>query len=191
MKKNNILIIDDDSGAQSTLSDILEDDGYAVTTFGTGQEALDYFKKSLCSVIILDIKLPDMSGMEVLEQIKLIDPESAVIMMTGHASIDTAVDAMKVGAYAYITKPIDINELKTIIKTQNETINKLANNIRNFDVVGPHVPLKVTMGAIGIAKEITNDAVENAKKEAEKLREERRIYVAGLGGAAEDVIVLP
>ena len=111
-----ILIIDDDSGMRSTLSDILEQAGYKVTDYGNGKQALDWVRKNRFDVVIVDIMLPDMDGMELLEQIRLINPESAVIMMTGHASMETAIEALNEGAYAYVTKPFNPHELKTVIK---------------------------------------------------------------------------
>jgi len=115
-EKTQVLIIDDDPGMRSTLSDILEEAGYEVCSYGKGIEALDWLKKNPFEVVIVDIKLPDMDGIKLLEEARLINPESAVIMMTGYASVETAVEAMKEGAYAYIVKPINMDELKAIIK---------------------------------------------------------------------------
>ena len=112
----HILIIEDDSGMRSTLSDILEQDGYKTTDFGTAKQALGWVMQNPFDVVIVDMMLPDMNGMALLEQIRLINPESAVIMMTGYASVETAIEAMKEGAYAYIIKPFNVNELKTVIK---------------------------------------------------------------------------
>lgn len=84
--------------------------------FGKGKQALDWLRKNPFDVVIVDIKLPDTDGMELMEQIRLINPESAVIMMTGYASVETAIEAMKEGAYAYIIKPFNIDELKAVIK---------------------------------------------------------------------------
>ena len=114
--KAQVLIIDGDPGMRSTLSDILKDAGYRVKDYGKGGEALDWLRKNPFDVVIVDIKLPDMGGMKLLEQIRLINPESAVIMMTGYASVETAVEAMREGAYAYVTKPFNVDEVKAIIK---------------------------------------------------------------------------
>jgi len=112
----NILVTDDEPATLKTLSAALEDMGYRVTTAANGREALALIKKQPRNVVIADIKLPDISGLEILEAAKELNPETAVIMITGHASIETAVNAINEGAYAYILKPVAMNELDTIIR---------------------------------------------------------------------------
>ncbi len=111
----NILVTDDNAATLKTLSAGLEDIGYRVTTAAIGKEALELIKEKPFSILITDIKLPDISGLEILEAAKEINPETAVIMITGHASIETAVDAINEGAYAYILKPVAMTELETIL----------------------------------------------------------------------------
>ena len=111
----NILVTDDEVATLKTLSAVLEDMGYGVATAVNGQEALALIRRQPFNIIIADIKLPDISGLEILETAKELNPETAVIMITGHASIETAVDAINEGAYAYILKPVVMNELDTII----------------------------------------------------------------------------
>ena len=111
----NILVTDDDITTLTTLSAGLEDMGYKVTTAVNGHEALALIKRQLFNIVIADINLPDISGLEILETTKKLNPEAAVIIITGHASIETAVDAINEGAYAYIIKPAAMNELDTVI----------------------------------------------------------------------------
>ncbi len=111
----SILVTDDNLTTLKTLSAGLEEMGYQVTTAADGREALALIKEQPVNVVIADIKLPDISGLEILEVTKELYPEAAVIMITGHASIETAVDAINAGAYAYILKPVAMNELETII----------------------------------------------------------------------------
>jgi signal transduction histidine kinase len=110
-----ILVTDDEVATLKTLSAGLEDMGYRVTTALNGKEALALIRKRGFNIIIADIKLPDISGLEILETAKELNPETAIIMITGHASIETAVDAINEGAYAYILKPVTMNELETTI----------------------------------------------------------------------------
>jgi len=149
--EGQILIIDDDPGICTTLSDILESEGYEVKDYGTAGKALDFLKKNPFDVIFADLKLPDMDGMKLLEQIKLINPESAVIMITGNASIATAVKALNEGAYAYIVKPFDIDELKTIVKKATKEIRLSLENKELIDQL-----------------QITNRELEKYKKSLEE-----------------------
>lgn len=111
----NILVTDDNAATLKTLSAGLEDMGYRVATAVSGGEALALISKQPFDILITDIKLPDISGLEILETAKELNPETAVIMITGHASIETAVEAINEGAYAYILKPVAMTELETII----------------------------------------------------------------------------
>ena len=131
--KKQILIVDDDPGICATLCDILEDEGYGTKGFGEGKKALEFLKKTSFDVVFVDLKLPDMDGVTLLEQIKLINPESAVIMMTGHASTATAVEALNEGAYAYVVKPFDLDELKTIVKKAIKEIRLSLENKKLID----------------------------------------------------------
>jgi two-component system sensor histidine kinase/response regulator len=110
-----ILVTDDEVATLKTLCAGLEDMGHRVTTALNGKEALALIRKRGFNIIIADIKLPDISGLEILETARELNPETAIIMITGHASIETAVDAINEGAYAYILKPVTMNELETTI----------------------------------------------------------------------------
>jgi two-component system sensor histidine kinase/response regulator len=110
-----ILVTDDELATLETLSANLEEMGYRVTTASNGREALELIRKRGFNIVIADIKLPDISGLEILETAKELNPETAVIMITGHASLETAVDAINEGAYAYILKPVAMSELETTL----------------------------------------------------------------------------
>ena len=110
-----ILVVEDEVGSRLTLCGILEDGGYEVTGVEKGTEALEVIKDGNFNVIITDIRLPDVGGMSILELAKEINPDVAVIMMTGYASIETAVNAVNEGAYAYFVKPVNLDEMKTAI----------------------------------------------------------------------------
>jgi len=119
--KPNILIVDDDEVMGCTLSDILEKMSYEVTTVQRGEDALNPLQERIFDLILLDIRLPDMNGLDVLKKLREIDNDPYVIMMTAYADVKTAVDAMKAGAYDYINKPFEIEELKLTIKKALET----------------------------------------------------------------------
>ena len=110
-----ILVVDDDRAIRSTLKEILEYEKYIVTDAPDGMEALELVKNDQFEVILLDIKMPRMDGLEVLEEIMKIS-DTPVVMISGHGTIETAVEAIKKGAYDYIAKPLDLNRLLITIR---------------------------------------------------------------------------
>ncbi len=112
----NILIIDDEPSIRSVLRDILEMEGYVVEEAKDGIDALSKVKKNKFDAAICDIKMPKMDGMELLERINILSPDTPVIMISGHGNIETAVEAVKKGAFDYISKPPDLNRLLITIR---------------------------------------------------------------------------
>lgn len=111
MKKKLVLIVDDEPGILDSLSNILEDEGYRTLTTGLGEEALTLYQQHLPDVIFLDIWLPDRDGLETLRSLLEIDPAAAVIMMSGHGTTPTAVQAIKMGACDYLEKPLSYDQV--------------------------------------------------------------------------------
>jgi DNA-binding NtrC family response regulator len=111
MLKPRVLIVDDEERFVTTLSKRLTEREFNVVGVYSGQDALEKVKKELFDVVILDVKMPGLDGVETLEGIKKINPGIEVIMLTGHASVDSAVEGMRLGAYEYLMKPCDIEEL--------------------------------------------------------------------------------
>ncbi len=110
-----IILVEDEAGIRTTLTGILEDAGYGVIGLRKGLDALEVMKKDPFDVVLADIRLPDVGGLQILELAKEINPDVAVIMMTGYASVETAVEAVNQGAYAYFVKPVHPDEIKTSI----------------------------------------------------------------------------
>jgi DNA-binding NtrC family response regulator len=129
--KPSILIVDDDEVMQETLSDVLRKRGYEIFTVGSGNGALPMIKKNVIDLILLDMRLPDIDGLEVLKKIKEFDNEILVIMMTAYSDVQTAVSAMKSGAYDYINKPFELEELKLLIEKGLE-MKSLINEVRRL-----------------------------------------------------------
>ena len=111
-----ILIIDDEPLMRMSISDALKDDGYEVLEAGLGKEGITLFRDNSFDVVITDLRLPDLNGLEVLKACKRYSPDTMVILITAHGSVDTAVEAMKFGAYDYITKPFSMEELLLMVK---------------------------------------------------------------------------
>lgn len=111
-----ILVIDDEEHMCWALERAMRQEGYQVFTATRGQQGLDLIREEAPSLVILDLKMPEMDGMEVLQKAKEMQPKLPVIILTAHGTIETAIEAMKVGAADFITKPFDLDELKIVIK---------------------------------------------------------------------------
>src|SRR5690606_15689071 len=121
-----ILVVDDDVAFCSLLQTFLKKKGFDVTNIFTGKEAVEIINKSDFDVVITDIRLPDSDGMEILKRVKEKDFTTQVILMTGYTDIKTAVNAMKQGAFDYVGKPINPEEL---LNTINASLNKKAEKV--------------------------------------------------------------
>jgi two-component system response regulator HydG len=111
-----ILIIDDEPLMRMTVGDALKEDGSAVSETGSGREGIDLLREGAFDIVITDLRLPDMDGIEVLKASKRHSPSTMVVLMTAYGSVDTAVEAMKFGAYDYLTKPFSMDELLIMVK---------------------------------------------------------------------------
>jgi two-component system response regulator AtoC len=129
--KPAILIVDDDEVMRQTLSDVFTKMDYEIVTTGSGKEAVALIQRRLVDLVLLDIRLPDMDGITVLQKIKESDTDLMVIMMTAYSDVQTAVLAMKAGAYDYINKPFELDELKLLIQKAIET-QSLRNEVRRL-----------------------------------------------------------
>lgn len=115
-KKHRILVVDDEEIVRQSLLAWFKEDGYEVDTAENADAALRLFEKGKYALILLDIKMPGMSGMDLLVKLKEYDPDAIIILITAYASVSSAVKALKSGAYDYITKPIDPDELSHIVE---------------------------------------------------------------------------
>ena len=125
-----ILVVDDEKNYLTILSAILEDEGFEVLTAPGGFEALEVHKSSDLDLILTDMKMPKMDGIELLENIKESDPDLPVIMMTAHGTVDKAVEAMQKGAYTYILKPFDNERLIIYVKKATSMYQVVKENRR-------------------------------------------------------------
>jgi diguanylate cyclase (GGDEF)-like protein len=122
--ESEVLIVDDDASILGVVSEVLEDDGYAVTTAGSGEEAVAILRDKQFSLVMSDIRLPGINGVKVLEHVKRVSPRTNVIMITSHASLETSVDAIKHGAYDYLMKPFeDLSLISSAAKRAIEAFN--------------------------------------------------------------------
>jgi DNA-binding NtrC family response regulator len=122
----NILIIDDERSIRKTLTEILTYEGYKVDEAGDGEEGLKKFRDKGFDAVLCDIKMPKVDGLEFLEKAAEINPDVPVIMISGHGTIETAVEAVKKGAYDYIAKPPDLNRLLITLRNAIERTSLVA-----------------------------------------------------------------
>lgn len=112
----DIIIVDDEEMIRWTLEEAMKTEGYKVKSFESGREFLTYFKEYGADIVFLDVRLPDSNGLDLLSEITRIEPESIVVIMTAYGDVETAVSAMKKGAYDYLAKPYSIDEVNMLIK---------------------------------------------------------------------------
>ncbi|HEY1113405.1 MAG TPA: sigma-54 dependent transcriptional regulator [Chitinophagaceae bacterium] len=146
---SNILIIDDEKAIRKTLSEILSFEGYDIVEAADGEEGLKQFREKTYDVVLCDIKMPKLDGMEFLQKAMEHNPDVPVIMISGHGNIETAVEAVKKGAYDFIQKPPDLNRLLITIRNAKER-NSLVTEARTLkrkvsrvqDMIGESTPIK-------------------------------------------------
>jgi FixJ family two-component response regulator len=122
--KIKVLMVDDEEQFRSTTSKILTRKGYETTMAGSGEEAIEALKKSKQDVVVLDMKMPGMDGNETLAEIKKINPEMPVIMLTGHGTLESAKTSLKRGAFDFISKPCDIDLLASKINDAYDSVGR-------------------------------------------------------------------
>ncbi|MEM2547161.1 MAG: response regulator [Candidatus Bathyarchaeia archaeon] len=118
VKGARILVIDDDENIREVLKTILEDEGYIVDTAETGEKAIEKTKKGFYNLALIDIKLPDMEGIELLTKMKDTTPKMRKIIVTGYPTMHNAIEAVNRGADAYILKPFEVEKILAVIKEQ-------------------------------------------------------------------------
>jgi len=160
-KKPGFLIVDDDEDVLETLSDVFQEKGYQLETAKTGKEAIAKAKKRFFDAALIDIKLPDVTGIEVLQAFREKYPSMMTMIATGHATLQNAVDALNLGANAYLTKPIDPERV-------DQMIQEFIANAMNEFVMSLEVPAS-------LRKKISRRFLEKVVRLKEP---SKRIYVA-------------
>ncbi len=145
----DLLIIDDEKAIRKTLTEILSFEGYKIDEASDGEEGLKKFKEKTYDLVLCDIKMPKLDGIEFLQKAGETNPDVPIIMISGHGNIETAVEAVKKGAYDYISKPPDLNRLlitirnamdKSNLVTETKVLKRKANKVQ--DMIGESIPIK-------------------------------------------------
>ncbi len=123
MKNYSILIIDDEETQRSILKGYLEKKGYKIYSASSGTEGIDLIRRNMIDIVLSDYKMPDKTGLEVLETVKEINPEISFVILTAYGTIENAVKAMRLGAFDYISKPVDLDELDLLLERIIENKN--------------------------------------------------------------------
>ncbi len=130
MENVRILLVDDETDFTDTMSQLLQTRGYRVTAVNGGERAIEALGQGRYDVMVLDLKMPGMDGMATLKEAKKLELFTETLILTGHATVDTALEAIKLGAYDYLTKPCEIDEL--VQKIQGASKKKDATEKQEF-----------------------------------------------------------
>ena len=158
MNRSSVLIVDDEKGVQTSIQGILEDAGFESCAVSSGEEALDMLSQEKFPVVLLDIWLPGMDGLQTLAKIKQSNPEAVVIMISGHGSIETAVRSTKLGAFDFVEKPLSLEKTLLVDKNgfhqyrlEEENRNLRRQIEREHLMIGDSVPMQALRQQIAFA----------------------------------------
>ncbi|WP_320110713.1 sigma-54 dependent transcriptional regulator [Draconibacterium orientale] len=175
---SKILVIDDERSIRNTLKDILEYEKYEVDLAEDGTKGIEKIRSAEYDIVLCDIKMPGLDGIEVLERLVVLAPDTPVVMISGHGNIDTAVDSIKKGAFDYIEKPLDLNRLlitirnamdKSTLVTETKILKKKVN--KKFEIIGE-------------SKAIT-EIIEMADRVAPT---DARVLITGANGSGKELV---
>jgi len=176
--KATVLVVDDEESILETLGSILKDEGYEVSTASSGEEALTYFGKLSPEVVLLDVWMSGIDGIETLTKIKEISKETPVIMISGHSNIDTAVHAIKLGAYDFLEKPLSLEKVLILTKRalekqrlEKENIELKSSIFQELKIVGKSPKI------ISLKEEITKAAASQS-----------RVIIYGESGTGKELV---
>lgn len=175
---SKILVIDDEKSIRNTLKDILGYENYTVNLAPNGPEGIEQVRNEEFDVILCDIKMPQMDGIEVLEQIHQLAPDTPVIMISGHGNIDTAVESIKKGAFDFIEKPLDLNRMLITIRNAMDK----AHLITETKVLKHKVSKKYQMIGESPAIQRVNDMIDRVAPT------DARVLITGPNGTGKELV---
>ena len=174
----NILIIDDEKAIRKTLTEILSFEGYKIDEAGDGEEGLKRFSEKSYDLVLCDIKMPKLDGIEFLEKAKMLNADIPIIMISGHGNIETAVEAVKKGAFDYISKPPDLNRLLITLRNATERQELVSQT-------------KVLKRKVARVQEMVgqSNAIQKIKDTIEKVAHtDARVLITGENGVGKELV---
>ncbi len=180
-ERSKVLVVEDDERIRTLFEDALSVLGYHVTTASTGAEAIELIQGQLFDTVLCDIRMPKMDGLEILREIKRHDPSVEVVMVTGYPTVNTAVEALKLGAYDYLAKPVRLEELQHLMArlTERRLLRREVSSLRSR--LGEQLPLKEMIG--------TSPQMTRVKEVVAKMATtDSPVLIEGESGTGKDLV---
>ena len=178
---HTILVVDDDDAHRTMLKTLIGGWGYAVSQANDGSTAIERVREQPFDLVLMDIRMLSVSGLEALEQIKQLNPAIPVLIMTAYSSIDTAVEAIKKGAYDYLTKPLDFEHLKLVMQRAMEHVGLKAENLKLKFEIDSHFDRQQIIGSGPAMTELLETVAQVAPSEA-------TVLVTGPSGTGKELV---
>lgn len=176
-----IVVVDDEKDMRTFFDIMLRKAGYGVESFPSGERALEFMRANAFDLVISDIKMPGMDGVELLKEVKALDPDVPVIMITAYASVDTAIEAMKAGAFHYFTKPFNVDEVRLYIKNALEHLNLKKENHALKEDIKSTLGLSSIIGESEAMAEVFNTVRSVAATKA-------NVFITGESGTGKELV---
>ncbi|HEX8905367.1 MAG TPA: sigma-54 dependent transcriptional regulator, partial [Longimicrobiaceae bacterium] len=176
-----VLIVDDEELLVKSCGQILSSEGYSVHTEGRGRNALDFVRRQRPDIVLTDLMLPDMDGLALLKEIKKLVPETLVVMITGFATVDSSVEAIRAGAYDYIPKPFTATQLRILIGRAAQQVKLVRDNASLRDQLKKHYSFDNIIG--------TSDAIQKVFAVVSRVAPtDASVFISGESGTGKELI---
>ncbi len=176
-----ILIVDDDLSFRRVVEYTLEEEGYETTVAANGEEALNLFSESEYSLVVTDVRMPQLGGLELLKRTQAIAPEVPVVVVTAHAAVEDAVDAMREGAFDYIEKPVNRDQLKFVVRKALEVKELRSENRRLRQAVSERLEFENMIGGSERIQKVFQVAAQAARVDS-------TVLVLGASGTGKELL---